>query len=122
MKKYVKASYETKFWNLHDSGFEAGTALEAIIDDFGMTDKFFPEDGEPEATEEDYADVLREYEGGGSTAEVIDVSDVLDEIRLAAKATAGVKRVDWMDEIDALRFTLDDGHTYQLVLQDLGRR
>lgn len=124
MKKYIKASYEDKFWELHDSSVEVGTALEDIVDDYGLEDAIFPEDGEPTASEEDYRAILDDYSlsTGGEGVVDADVYDVLEELRIALKGTAGVKRADWIDEIEAMRFTLSDGHTYQLVLQDLGTR
>jgi len=62
MKQYVKASYEERFWELHDRDMETGLALEDIIDDLGWESKFFPYEGEPiEAKEGDYKEVLDEY-------------------------------------------------------------
>ena len=62
MKRYVQASYEVKFWELHDKDMETGLALEEIIDDLGWEAKFFPYEGDPiEAEEADYKEVLDEY-------------------------------------------------------------
>ena len=70
MKKQVIASYEAKFWKLHDRDYETGTALEDIIDDFGWGSRFFPEgDEEPEADEEDYKAVLDEYQSASTPAQ-----------------------------------------------------
>ena len=119
-KKYIKASYETQFWDLHDRDMETGIQLEEIVDDFGLTDAFFPDDGEPTADSSDYQMVLREYESANETAPAtVPLEDILEDIRLYMKGMKGIKRVDYMDEIDALRFTLNDGHTYQFVVQDL---
>ena len=119
MKKYIKASYEDKFWDLHDSGYDIGIALEKIIDSKGLDILFFPEDGEPEATEDDYREVLEAYEGSGNSANIPSIYEALNEVRNALQGSSDVKRVTWLDDIEAMRFTLTDGHTYQLVLQDL---
>lgn len=69
MKKMVTASADSEFWNKHSDSYEVGTALEGIIDELGLTDKFFPESGDPTATEEDYRKVLRLYD---NTINIID--------------------------------------------------
>ena len=120
MKKYVKASYESKFWDLHESDMETGIKLEDIVDDYGLSSAFFPSDGEPTADESDYKMVLEEYESNTTDSEkYVSVEDVLEDVRLSMKGIKGIRNVDWIDSINALRFTLNDGHTYQLVLQDL---
>lgn len=121
MKRYIKASDETVFWDLHDSGYEVGVALEEIIDDLGLTDKFFPEDGEPTADEEDYREVIKAYIGTGEPVEVANLQDIVTNLVSSLNSQPGVKRSNWEDEIDAIRFTLNDGNTYQLVLQHLGK-
>lgn len=120
MKKYVKASYESKFWDLHESDMEIGIKLEDIIDDYGLSSAFFPDDGEPTADESDYKMVLEEYESNTPDSEKhVSVKDVLEDVRLSMKGIKGIRNVDWIDSINAFRFTLNNGHTYQLVLQDL---
>lgn len=127
MKRYVKANNETTFWDLHDSEYEVGTKLEEIIDELGWGDRFFPEDGEPTADENDYRIVLREYYGfdnedeDGDHPGPVHVKDVVADLASTLRSYSGIKHADWEEEIDALRFTLDNGRTYQLVLQDLGK-
>lgn len=116
----IKASYETKFWDLFDSNMSVGTKLEEIIDDFGWGSRFFPNDGEPSADEQDYKDVLDEYENGSSgSSKYISVDTIINQLIDDLNAMNGIKRVEYADSIDAIRFTLQDGHKYQLVLQDI---
>ena len=126
MKKYVKASYEDKFWDLYDKvGMEESTKLEDIISDLGIEDKVFPpeDDEEPTASEEDYKKVMELYAEGASIDDVIprDLRDVMLDIVSSLRSTKGVKHPYYEESIDAVRFTLADGHEYQLVLQDMGR-
>ena len=45
----------------------------------------------------------------------------MNDLVINLKNTKGVTRPYYEESIDAVRFTLSDGHEYQLVLQDLGR-
>ena len=123
MKRYIKASYEEKFWEIHDSGYEAGSKLEDIVDELGLADDIFPDEGEPNATEDAYHKILDIYRGKKSIQEIIprDVDDVVRDVELCLQNTKGVSRVYYQDEIDAIRFTLSDGYEYQLVLQTVGK-
>ena len=42
MKKYIKASYEDKFWQMHDSSMEVGMALEDVVEDLGFDGRGVP--------------------------------------------------------------------------------
>ena len=66
MKRIIKASYEDKFWNLHDRDYQTGTALEAIVDDMGLEDKFYGD--EISATEAEYKAVLDRYQSNPASS------------------------------------------------------
>lgn len=114
MKKTIKASYETRFWKLHDN-YDSGITLEEIVDDLGLTDKFFPGEGEPTATEADYKLVLDDFGGDGVT----DIDDVVAATIQMLGGLVGVKSAHYEPEIDAVRFRLSDNKEYQFVIQQL---
>lgn len=103
MKRIVAAySYDNEFWTLHeDGGYEEGVKLEQIISDLGWDEDFFPEEGEPTATDEQYDEVLRIYrEQGGNTTVYTDesvlsdvmeaVSRYMDDVRVESFEEAGM--------------------------------
>lgn len=103
MKRIVAADiFDNEFWTLHeDGGYEEGVKLEEIISDLGWDNDFFPEEGLPTATDEQYEEVLRIYrEQGGNTtvytedkvlSEVIAaVSDCMDDVRVESFEEAGL--------------------------------
>lgn len=117
MKKYITASAEDKFWDLYNTSMEIGDKLEDIITDMGLEDEIFTENGEPTASEEDYEGILREYEYNNGA--VVSVDEILKTVTDHFPEAKGVKRAWFEDEINAIRFTTNDGNTYQLVLQNL---
>lgn len=110
----IQASYEDRFWKLHDN-YDSGITLEEIIDDLGLTDKFFPETGEPTATEADYKLVLDDFGGDNIT----DIADVVEATIRMLGGLAGVKSAHYEPEIDAIRFRLSNNKEYQFVIQQL---
>ena len=93
----------------------------AIIDQLGLTDEFFPEEGDPQVTEDAYEKVLDVYRGKQKLNDIIprDAEDVCHDIVDCLKSTRGVRNAYYEDSIEAIRFTLSDGYEYQLVLQTL---
>ena len=107
--------YDRLFWSLHDRDMETGLELEKIISDFCWDDLFFPEDGEPTATEEDYRAVLQEIDAD------LDIEDVIESIMSEMQGIRGISNISYEESIKAIRFTLGNGIKYQLVVQELGR-
>ena len=81
MKRIMAAvdPYET-FWDLHESGYEVGTKLESIINDLGYFEDFFPDEGDPTATDDQYEEVLDVYRGKGGRTESYSEDDVLEKV------------------------------------------
>ena len=81
MKRIMAAvdPYET-FWDLHESGYEVGTKLEGIINDLGYYEDFFPEEGDPTATDDQYEEVLDIYRGKGGSIDTYSEDDVLEKV------------------------------------------
>lgn len=103
MKRILAAyGYDNEFWTLHeDGGYEEGVKLEQIISDLGWDADFFPEEGEPTATDDQYDEVLRIYrEQGGNTTVYTDesvlsdvmeaVSRYMDDVRVESFEEAGL--------------------------------
>ena len=112
----IRASYEDRFWKLHDRDYQTGSALEDIIIDMGMLSKFFPdnENEEPTATEQDYFAVLDAF----GDAEV-DISDVVERTIQALAKIPGVRAAHYEPEVDAIRFRFKNGKEFQFVIQQL---
>ncbi len=116
-KQYVKANWENYFWNLHSKDMETGLALEDIIEDMGLSDLFFPEDGEPEAGELEYKTVIDAY--GAQPSASININKILEQLVECAKGLDGVASCYLENDIAAIRITTDGKKRYQLVLQKL---
>lgn len=117
MKRAITASYESKFWDLHDRDYNTGTTLEEIIEDEGLTDEFFPDDGEPIVDEEDYKRILTLYETNGRSS--LQIDEVIDEVTSFLRSMDGITSARYEDEIEAIRFNISGSGTYQLVLQQV---
>ena len=123
MKKYVKASYDDMFWDLHEQlGVDEAIKLEDIVEDLGLTDKFFTDEEEPTATEEEYKMVLDAYRGDKSLdALTLTPEEVLDALEATLRGIDGVSHVYYDGEGNKLEFSIADRHDFELVLNDLGR-
>ena len=123
MKRQIKASwesYEDKFWDLHESlGVEEGTKIEDIIDELGWTDDFFPEEGEPTATEDQYSKVLAAYLHGRDYGKVASASidDVMKKVEDTLGRMDGVKYAFINPGSSEVEFTLNNGAEYGLELR-----
>lgn len=99
---FAASSISDKFWDLHESGYDTGIALEEIIKNLGYTDDFFPDDPdneEPAATDEQYAEVLRIYEeDGNSTSVPMSEEELVSEIIRAVSRIDGISYVESFDE------------------------
>lgn len=118
MKKYVKANWETYFWDLHDKNFETGTVLEDIIDRMGLSDKFFPEDGEPTANELDYKTIIDTYSSYPPDSEMI--YNIMENIVGAIRKVDGITACSYDLDSNSLHIVTDDRKRFQLSIEKLG--
>lgn len=120
MKKYIRANWETYFWNLHEKNMETGIALEEIIDHMGLSDKFFPEDGsEPTADELDYKTVIDSYGAQPHSSEMI--YSIMENIIGAIRGVDGVTGCHYDLNSNSLRITTEDRKNYQLTIEKINQ-
>lgn len=123
MKKYVKASYEDVFWDLHEQlDPEEAIKLEHVVHNLDLTDKVFTDEEESTATEEEFKKVIDVYRKGRSLDTLmLTPAKVLDALEDALYDIDGVSHIYYDREGNKLEFSIADRHDFELVLNDLGR-
>ena len=116
MKRQIRANWENYFWDLHEKNMETGVALEEIIDNMGLSDKFFPEDGsEPTADELDYKTVIDSYGAQPASSEMI--YRIMENIVKSIREVDGVTACYFDLHSNALRITTEDRKNYELSIE-----
>lgn len=94
MKRIITASTdpEEEFWNLYDGGYNIGMKLQHIIEELGYDDDFFPDEGDPTADDDQYAEVLDKYYGRGGEKHMSDEA-ILETVMDAVIKADGVSNV-----------------------------